>query len=249
MARLGNATVRLDEAGSTNSLVLGKESYLDQDGLVVVARRQTAGRGRLGRMWTSLPGDQLFASVVVHPRTAAADTPAISLIAGLAVAEALADACAVDARLKWPNDVHVREKKVAGILVESKPSPRGVQRLVIGIGVNCQGSASDAPPELQSALTTLTQETGRLVSPDPVLQAILKRLEAHLDRLAGGHKAELLVAWARKAHVVGRRVGFALSDGRGEGIAQGITPEGYLVVEDVAGLRHILVSGEVRWRD
>lgn len=249
MARLGKTIVRLDEVGSTNSLVLGNESYLGQDGLVVIARRQTAGRGRMGRTWFNLPGEQMFASIVVHPGTAAADTPAIALIAGLSVADALADACAVDARLKWPNDVLINGRKVAGILAESKPSPRGAQQLVIGIGVNCQGSTGDAPPELQAALTTLAQETGQAVSPDTVLQAILQRLEAQLERLAGGHKTELLVAWARKAQVVGRRVGFPLPKGRGDGIAQGITPEGYLVVEDVAGLRHILVSGEVRWRD
>ncbi len=249
MARLGDAIVRLDEVDSTNSLVLGDESYLSRDGLVVVARRQTAGRGRLGRTWYNLPGEQLFASIVVHPGTAPADTPAIALIAGLSVADAIADACAVDARLKWPNDVLINGKKVAGILAESKPGPQGAQRLVIGIGVNCQGTTQDAPPELQEALTTLTQESGKSVSPDAVLQAILKRLEAQLERLAGGHKTELLVAWARRAHVVGRRVQFPLPKGRGNGIAQGITPDGYLVVEDVAGLRHILVSGEVHWRD
>lgn len=249
MPKLDHSVVRLDETDSTNSFVLADERYIGRNGLVVVARRQTAGRGRMGRTWVDLPGDQLFASIVIHPRTASADTPAIALIAGLAVARAVAETLSLDARLKWPNDVMIHARKVAGILVEAKPSPKGEQRLVIGIGVNCQGTTQDAPPELQATITTLTQEAGSLAAPEPLLEAILTRLDALVERLEAGKKAELLVEWARRAHLVGRRVGFPVPKGQGDGVTQGITPEGYLIVEDVAGLRHILVSGEVGWRD
>lgn len=249
MAKLGHTIVRLDESESTNSLVLACERYIGQHGLVVVARRQTAGRGRMGRSWFSFPGEQLFSSVVVHPAAAPADVPAIALIAGLAVAQAIAEATGLNARLKWPNDVLVHNRKVAGILVESKPGAHGQQRLVLGIGVNCQGSTLSAPSELRERITTLTQEARTVVSPDTVLQGILPRLDSLLDRLARGQKAELLVEWTRHAYLLGRRVTFPISKGLADGVAQGITPEGYLVVEDVAGVRHILVSGEVRWLD
>jgi BirA family biotin operon repressor/biotin-[acetyl-CoA-carboxylase] ligase len=249
MAALGQTILRLDESPSTNTLVLGDERHLARHGLVVVARRQTAGRGRMGRSWFALPGDQLYASIVVHPAAPAADVPAIALIAGLAVARAIGDVTRLDARLKWPNDVQVRARKVAGILVEGRPGPQGQPRLVVGIGVNCQGSTEDAPPDLRPRITTLSQETGTLVAPEPVLQAILARLDALLARLNAGQKAELLIEWARSASVVGRRVRFPGPKVEGDGIAQGITPEGYLVVEDVPGLRHILVSGEVTWVD
>jgi len=249
MPKLGHTLVRLEEVGSTNSWVLENESYLDQHGLVVMARRQSAGRGRMGRTWVDLPGNQLFASTVIHPRTAAADIPVISLIAGLAVASAIADMLALDARLKWPNDVLIHGKKVAGILVESKPGAQGAQRLVVGTGVNCQGSTQAAPPELQASITTLSQEAGRLVDPETVLHAILERLDGLLERLAQGRKAELLVEWARRARVVGRWVDWQAPQGQGTGIVQGISPDGYLVVEDAAGVRHLIVSGQVYWRD
>ncbi len=249
MAKLGHTIVRIDETESTNSLVLAEERYIGRSGLVVVARRQSGGRGRMGRRWYDVPGDQLFASIVVHPRTSPADTPAIALIAGLAVARAIAETLSLDARLKWPNDVMIHARKVAGILVEAKPGTQGEQRLVIGIGVNCQGTNQDAPSELWTTITTLTQETGNLVAPEPLLESILAHLDALLERLDAGRKAELLVEWARRAQFAGRRVGFPLPKGQGDGVTQGITPEGYLIVEDVAGLRHILVSGEVSWRD
>jgi BirA family biotin operon repressor/biotin-[acetyl-CoA-carboxylase] ligase len=249
MPGLGHTIVRVEESESTNTLVLSDESYIGRHGLVIVAQRQTAGRGRMGRTWFSLPGEQLFSSTVVHPTASPADVPAVALIAGLAVARAVAETFQLDARLKWPNDVLIRSRKVAGILVEAKPGAHGQQRLVLGIGVNCQGSTQDAPPELRERITTLSQEAGKVIKPDDVLGALLSRLNALLDRLSAGQKAGLLVEWAKYAHVTGRRVVFPLPKGSGDGVAQGITPEGYLVVEDVAGLRHILVSGEVRWLD
>lgn len=249
MLKLGHTILRLDEVPSTNSLILETEKYLDQHGLVVVARRQSAGRGRLGRTWHDLPGHQLFTSIVVHPQMAAADTPVIALIAGLGVVQALSDTATLKARLKWPNDVLIRNRKVTGILVEASPGRNGAPRLVIGIGVNCQGRPEDLPADLQERITTVSQEAGRLIEPEEVLQALLPKLDSLLARLAGGQKTQLLVEWAHAAYAAGRWVSFPQPGGTGRGIAQGITPEGYLVVEDVAGMRHIIVSGELTWID
>jgi len=273
MLKLGHTIVRVDEAASTNSLVLASEPYLDQHGLVVVARRQSAGRGRLGRPWLDLSGEQLFASIVVHPRLAAAETSIVSLIAGLAAAQAIREIAGLEPRLKWPNDVMIRGRKVCGILVESSPSRNGAPRLVIGVGVNCQGNLEGLPPDLRGRVTALSQEAGRAIAPDALLQALLTRLEALLVRLEAGGKAELLIEWARSADAAGRWVLFPspgsgpagsfhpgqdpspasgqapASAARTQGIVQGITPEGYLVVEDLAGLRHVIVSSELVWKD
>jgi BirA family biotin operon repressor/biotin-[acetyl-CoA-carboxylase] ligase len=249
MHKLGHTIVRLDRAPSTNSLVLANEQYLDQHGLVVVARRQPGGRGRLGRTWHDLPGDQLFASVVAHPRVATADTPAVSLLAGLALAQAIWETAGLQAQLKWPNDAMIRGRKVAGILVEGSPGRNGAPRLVIGIGVNCQGEAGDIPPDLRKRITTLSLEAGRPIDPEAVLQALLPRLDGLLARLAAGERTALLGEWAETAYAVGRWVQFPKSGDTANGIVQGISPEGYLVVEDVAGAQHRIVSGEITWRD
>lgn len=257
MLKLGHTIVRLDETASTNSLVLASEPYLDQHGLVVVARRQTVGRGRMGRSWLGVPGEQLFTSIVVHPRLPAADTPAVALIAGLAAAQAIRDTAGLDPRLKWPNDVLIRGRKVCGILVESSPNRNGAPRLVIGVGVNCQGAPEDLPPDLRGRATALSQEAGRPIPPDALLQALLTRLDALLARLDAGGKTGLLIEWTRSADAAGRWVLFPspgsgqapASSAQTQGIVQGITPEGYLVVEDLAGLRHVIVSSELEWRD
>ena len=249
MLKLGHTTIWLDEAPSTNTLVLQTEDYIDRHGVVVVARRQTAGRGRMGRTWHEFPGNQLYCSIVVHPDMAAADTPAIALIAGLAVVQTLAQVAGLAARLKWPNDVLIRGKKCTGILVESSPGRNGRSRLVIGIGVNCQGDTAALPEELQERVTSVSQEVGRLIRPEDILQALLPTLDSLLARLIAGEKSELLIEWAKAAYFLGRWVLVPQPSEATRGIVQGITPEGYLVVEDIPGMRHIIVSGELTWLD
>jgi len=248
---LGHTILRLDEVPSTNTLVLNTEEYLANPGLVVLARHQTGGRGRMGHRWVSLPGAQLQFSLVLHPDLPSSDLPIVALLSGLAVAEAVERLLGLHPSLKWPNDVLLGHRKVAGVLVESKPGAGGASRLVVGIGVNCQGTSADFPPDLRDQATTLSQESSRLVDQELLLRAILANLDRFLQRLAGAPcaKAELLVEWARRANLLGRRVRFQTPQGMREGIAQGITPEGYLVAEDIVGERHSLVSGEVGWGD
>jgi BirA family biotin operon repressor/biotin-[acetyl-CoA-carboxylase] ligase len=244
---IGHAIVRLDSVPSTNTLVLGREDYLSRHGLVVIARHQTAGRGRLGRVWASLPGAQLQFSVVIHPRLPLAEVPVVALVAGLAVAQALVEALALRPRLKWPNDVLLGGRKVCGILAESKADASGAPRLVVGIGVNCGGTAGDFPPELRGTVTTLAEAGGRPVDNEAVLQAILRRLEALLARVEGGEKAGVLADWSALADSVGRRVRFPTPAGPVEGTIAGLTPDGALLAQDDAGRSHVLVSSELEW--
>ena len=252
MHAIGQQIIRLEEAASTNTLVLGRTEYLETPGLVVLARHQTGGRGRMGRQWVSLPGRQLQFSVVLHPRMPVGDLPAVALVAGLAVAQAIRGMLPLKPQLKWPNDVLVAERKVCGILVEGQPGPRNAPRLVVGIGINCNGAAEDFPPELRERLTTLAAQAGQEVAPDPLLEATLRALEAGLNRLEQGDKPGLLADWRAWALLgAARRVRVPTHTGGVPGVAEGyaedITAEGYLLVRLPDGTRVTQVSGELDW--
>lgn len=245
---IGAEIVRLEEVESTNTLVLERPSYLERHGLVVLARHQTGGRGRMGRHWASLPGRQLQFSVVLHPDFRAEDFPVVSLVAGLAVAQGIREATGLAPRLKWPNDVMHEGRKLCGILVEGKPGSGGRPRLVVGIGINCNGRAADFPEPLRERLTTLAEGTGAAVDAEALLAAVLARLDALYARLAAGGKAALLDEWRAAALLgPGQRVRLSASAGGGEGVPEDITAEGYLVVRLADGSRSVQVSGELEW--
>ena len=244
---LGHEIVRLEEAPSTNTLLLENEAWLDNHGLVLLARHQTSGRGRMGRVWSSRPGLQLQFTIAVHPRLPGAEIPATALIAGLSVAQAIEAVTGLQPELHWPNDVYLSGRKVCGILVEARPNAAGAARLAVGIGINCLGAASDYPAEVRERLTTLAEAAGRPVDPEAVLRAVLERLDRHLARLDAGGREDLLAEWQHQARVEGALVRFPGSSGRIQGAVLGLTPEGFLRVRDAAGGEHTLVSGDVEW--
>ena len=247
MKPIGHTILRRETVTSTNTLILNDEALLANHGLVMTAQHQTAGRGRMGRAWASIPGAQLQFSVVVHPRMREADVPVIALIAGLAVAGGIWEATGLAARLRWPNDVFLAGRKVCGILVEAKPDAAGHSRLVIGIGINCQGQAEDFPPDVVPILITLAQASGRPVDNEQVLQAVLAHLERLLHRLEAGEKPALLAEWLRFADVQGARVRLPTPRGPVTATVEGVNAEGYLTARDDIGGRYVIVSSDIEW--
>jgi BirA family transcriptional regulator, biotin operon repressor / biotin---[acetyl-CoA-carboxylase] ligase len=198
-------------------------------GTLVTADEQTAGRGRQGRTWLAAPGEALLMSVVIRePR------PTLPLAAAVAVAEALDELVAAGARIKWPNDVWIDGRKVAGILVEGRPQEGWA---VLGIGVNV--GAREFPAELAGTATSLALN-GSAASVADVLVELAARLER---RLADG-SADVLAAWSERDVLRGERVGW---DG-GSGVAAGVDASGALVVELEDGSRTALDAGEVHLR-
>ena len=249
---LGHTILRFEETGSTNTLALETGEYLENHGLVLLARHQTAGRGRLGRRYASVPGAQLQFSTVIHPQAPPEEIGLVSLAAGLAVAQALEDAAGVRPRLKWPNDVYLNGRKVCGILTEMRTSASGQAqggglRLVVGIGINCNGSPEDFPDELQKVLTTVAAERGEPVDPEPILESVLMHLDEGIAALEQGRRAGILQAWRERADLTGRPVRAAQGAGWVEGRAEALTDEGELAIRLNDGRLHLHTAGEVHW--
>jgi BirA family biotin operon repressor/biotin-[acetyl-CoA-carboxylase] ligase len=226
---LGRPLVRLGEATSTNDIARVLAQAGVQVGAAVVADRQTAGRGRLGRVWAS-PRGGLWMSVLLR-----SDGPsplgALSLAAGLAAADAITAATGLDPRLKWPNDVLLRGRKVAGVLIEA-----AADSLIVGIGVNVAIMLNDLPPDAAVRATSLHVEVGRPVSPHQVLQALLDRLAYWYGVWRAG--GPVVQAWRDRDALRGVPLLVTLSDHTLDGVGDG--------VDDDGALRLRLSDGEVR---
>jgi BirA family transcriptional regulator, biotin operon repressor / biotin---[acetyl-CoA-carboxylase] ligase len=153
------------------------------EGAVAVADEQTAGRGRLGRDWVTPPGSSVLASVALRPDVPTAVLPELSLVAGRACARALADVAEVVPEVKWPNDVLVGGRKVAGVLAEAREG-----RVVLGIGINVLQTADDLPQRAQYPATSLLIETSRRVPRPELLVSLLEHLEREYDTWVSGYR-------------------------------------------------------------
>ena len=156
----------------------------DPEGAVAVAEEQTEGRGRLGRTWHAPARTSVLVSVLLRPEIEPSRLPELSLVAGGAVAEAIADVTGIDPAIKFPNDVLVDGRKVAGILAESSEG-----RVVLGVGVNANQTADELPGDAQTQPTSLRVELGEPVDRAALLAAILLRLERAYDRWVTGTSA------------------------------------------------------------
>ena len=228
--------VHLGSVSSTQALAFELAERGAADGTVVVADTQTAGRGRRGRAWHDEPGESLLMSVIVKPRLGVADLPKLSLAAAVAVGEAIAVTTGLDARLKWPNDVLVNGRKLAGILLESRIVTEPI--VVAGIGINLRQRAF--PEALAGAATSVDLEGGRAVGPEELLEAVLPAFNGWRLRLENEGFAPLRSRWLELADTIGREV----TVGRHAGVAVDLAADGALVLRQAHGVQHV-VTGEV----
>jgi len=230
------------ELDSTNSraLQIAHEETSCGGVTLVFAESQTAGRGRGENRWWSGPGALTFSLLLPgeHLSLSTGEWPTTSLIAGLAVGEAIGQFVSGEtAMVKWPNDVYLRGRKVCGILVEATSGARGM--LAIGIGVNVNNSLAEAPDELASSAIAVCDVARCEVSRVDLLIAILQRLEKYLRELGSGD-IRWQEHWRKRCLLTGRAVQLDAHGGRLVGICRGIDGDGALVLETEAGLTRCL---------
>jgi BirA family biotin operon repressor/biotin-[acetyl-CoA-carboxylase] ligase len=246
MSRLGCAILRFDSLPSTNDLARELAEQGAAEGVTILAREQTRGRGRQGRAWVSPPGEGLYGSFILRPPVEPARATIITLAAAIAVAETLALDYAVAVDIKWPNDIHARGKKVCGILIESSIEKGKLDYAVLGVGVNL--GQRQFPGELQEIATSLVIESGQRITPDEFAAPLLKRLEEWY-RIALRQPASIIARWqALSSYAEGCAVRVENGGSAIEGITRGLAPSGALIVETANGERREVVAGEIRLR-
>jgi BirA family biotin operon repressor/biotin-[acetyl-CoA-carboxylase] ligase len=242
---IGSSIHRLDVVDSTQSTLARLAREGAPEGTVVTARHQTDGRGRRGRAWWDAPGESLLLSVLLRPAVPAGHVSQLSLVAALAVTDALASAAGVMGRIRWPNDVLVAGRKISGILPDAVCGTDGrVEHVIVGIGINL--AQRSFPPELAGQATSLRLLTGRAHDPARVEAAVLTALGARYGAWLPGGFGALRDAWRSRSSTIGTRVG--LSDG-GDGLVVDVDGEGALLV-DVGGgtLTRVVATSSVSAR-
>jgi BirA family biotin operon repressor/biotin-[acetyl-CoA-carboxylase] ligase len=240
---LGQVLHCFGEVGSTNDVarVLAEEGA--GHGEVVIAERQTAGRGRRGRVWTSPPGRNLYLSAVLRPELPPQRVPEITLVASVAVCDAVRQA-GVEAGIKWPNDLLASGRKLAGVLTEMAAEPDQVSWVVLGIGVNLNTRPEDFPPEMRAEATSVAIERGQPAPRALFTAALLKALEEWLDRHADGGFGPVREAWRARSVTLGREVRVSTEGRDVAGVAEDIDETGALLIRSGKRLERVL-SGDV----
>jgi len=232
--------------GSTNVTAMQAASDGEPEGTVFLAEEQTAGRGRAGHSWESAQSVGIYCSVVLRPVLSPADALMLSLIAGIAVAEAVEQATGLHPDLRWPNDALLGERKFCGILTEMNSEPTRVHYVVVGIGINVN-QASFAG-ELEPIATSLRMESGRTWSRVELAAALLKSLDSEYRKLTQGGPAarsSILRRFEERSSYARSRSVRVEGGGGYDGVTEGLDDRGFLLVRTESGLRTVL-SGDVR---
>ncbi len=230
----------VDECGSSQDLAMRLAQDGAPDGTAVLSLNQTGGRGRQGREWVSLAGKDLALSVVLRPSVPAHEAPLLGMLASIAVAETLEKAD-LSARLRWPNDVLVHGKKIAGILPEARTTGAEIEVAVIGIGLNVNSTAEDFPEELRDQVTSMLACTGTARPIEDIARLLLGEIGLLCGRIAtegcGFIPGMWEPLWAHRGSVVTR-------DGL-TGTAERIDRDGALMLRTVDGRLVRISSGAV----
>lgn len=243
---VGKEIIFFQSTTSTNDKALEIGQKLkDPEGILVVADAQTRGRGRFGRQWLSPPNTNLYFSLLLKPPFYQKDIPILTLMSVVASASAIREFAGINAAIKWPNDIMVRDKKVGGILTEAKSEGGNIIFVVIGIGINVNIPLNILPKDLRAFTTSLKEEYGRPVDRTQLLGVILGKLEYWYKILLKGNKRVLINEWLMLNSTIGRSVKVQSSDGVISGIAEGIDSEGSLIIRLPSGDMKKVYAGEV----
>jgi len=247
--RFGRTIHHFLEIGSTNDAARQFAEQGAAEGTLVLAEEQTQGRGRLGRSWLSERGAGIYASILLRPVVKPRGAAVLTLVAAVAVSEAIEQACDLHADIKWPNDLLLSGRKCCGILSEMQAERDDIRYVIVGIGINV--NHSDFPEELAQRATSLRIEGKQTYSRVAVLCEFLRRFELLYDDWQRGNRAAVLQHWVnRSSFAFGKQVTVDLGSGKKvEGQTAGLSELGNLKVKLADGRVEEVMSGDiVAWR-
>jgi BirA family biotin operon repressor/biotin-[acetyl-CoA-carboxylase] ligase len=236
-----------DEISSTNSTAKDLARTGAEEGTVVVARTQKKGRGRFDRIWES-PDGGLYLSVILRPDVSPDRATVLPLVAALAVSKTI-NQVGLSSQIKWPNDVRIRGKKVAGILVESETDEKQLQYVIVGIGVNVNTDIHRFPREFRHVTTSLSEELNTSVDYHQFLKKLLTVFGIYYTLFTKGEFDRILTEWKKQSDTLGRKVKIITSTGEIIGEACDVDQSGFLLVVTDAGDRKTITSGDCLYCD
>lgn len=233
------------EIDSTNNRARDLASKGYPEGTVVAAEMQTDGRGRRGRNWYSPDSQGIYVSLILRPVLPMKEISRISLLVAVAVAETLENELNLEARIKWPNDILIDNKKICGILSEAVTDTDGIEYIVIGIGININNQLQEFPDDFRTVPTSARAENKQPCSRIKILQGLLANFEQHYFNLLNGNFTETLEKGRSLSLAIGQKLRLDTINGFIEGQAIDIDDNGFLLLRDQSGIIHTIMSGEI----
>lgn len=225
---LGRNFIYLDEIGSTNTFILDKKNKIEKDGSLVLAEKQTKGRGRRNRVWYSEKGLNLnFSILITDKKLLSKNLNILNLGVSLVIANSIENLYSVQTNVKWPNDVLINNKKVAGILLETNSQGSSIEKLIIGIGVNVNQTSFMGEFNLEP--TSIKLMTKNNIEREKLLAEILNNLEYIFQKIRSNPKS-VLADWVNKCNSIGKRIDVNQDGKVLTGIFDGLDENGFLLL-------------------
>jgi len=238
---LGRNVIFFDAVPSTNDLAFNLAIEGSAEGTVVVAETQTKGKGRLGRSWSSPKHKGIYLSLILRPKISPAQSPVITLMVSSSICKAIQEVCGIEARIKWPNDILLQNKKLGGILTEINAEADRVHFLIIGIGLNVNNDKNSLLP----GAVSLKEAQGCHFSRLNLAQEVLRKIEEDYFVFQKQGSLAIIESWREYNSTLGKRVRVSSDSGQLEGIAVDIENDGGLLIRDDLGLTRKVMAGDV----
>jgi BirA family transcriptional regulator, biotin operon repressor / biotin---[acetyl-CoA-carboxylase] ligase len=217
------------------------------EGSIVLADEQTGGRGRLGRAWQSPSGTGIWMSLILRPEIPLQKAPQLTLLIAVAASRAIEKVTGIEAAIKWPNDLLIKGKKVAGILTELQAEADSIHSVIVGIGMNVNQEKNHFNEEISEIATSLAIEGGKTFKRAELVGTILKEIENMYKSYLDKGFAVIKLLWEARAYSLGKRITARSVTGSITGYAKGITDEGVLLLEDDNGKIHSIYSADIEF--
>lgn len=241
---IGREIFFYEKVGSTNTVASNLAEQV-VEGTVFLADIQEKGRGRLGRVWVSPQGENIYMSIILRPQIETKDATLITIMAAVASANALRKTTGLNISIKWPNDLICHERKIGGILTEMKTDQKGILFSVIGTGINVNTDIDAFPEDVREIATSVKNETGKLFSREEIIAEILNEINNWYMILKTMKREVLLAEWQRLTSTLGKEVIVVIGQEIYKGFAEAIDDEGMLILRLPSGEMKRIHSGDV----
>lgn len=244
---VGRKVFCFDVINSTNTQAKAMAAEGLEEGAVLTAEAQTDGKGRIDRKWFSPEGQNLLFSIIFRPKLLPSQIFCLNMVASISLVEAIEEISPLKPLIKWPNDVYVNNRKLAGILTEFSGAADGIDYAIVGIGLNVNFDPSGLP-DIDQPATSLKRELGKSLSRLELLRTVLRKLDYHYRLLLQGFDDTLRGLWNSRSLVLGRKVTITSFGNQEHGTAISIDKDGALILEDQVGNTKRIICGDVSLR-
>ncbi|MBU4127929.1 MAG: biotin--[acetyl-CoA-carboxylase] ligase, partial [Proteobacteria bacterium] len=235
----------LNETDSTNTRAKELAAQGAPEGTLVIAEKQTEGRGRRGRSWFSPPGGGIYFSLILRPVISPGETPKITLMTAVVLAETLISLMKLKLRIKWPNDILVNGKKLAGILTEISTEMDAVNYIIVGLGLNVNTQFEKFPQDIKGNATSILIENGKQFPRVKLIQHYLKLYEIYYDMFKNNDFEPIMKRWRELADIIGKQIRVDVIGKTHIGKVVDVDNDGVLILKDDQGRLQRIFSGDV----